>query len=225
MFTLADVIQSHLKEKLDSLYTVLPGYVEAVKVVDGGGTVVDVQTGVNFLDRAGNAQKNAVIKDVPLVWPSSGGCYITTPIEIGDTVLIHFAMRNSAEWKNSGGDSPITPFLQRQHSVNDAFATPSMLPYGKAPKVDSEAVKIASTGTEIRILKDGTIELGEGATEAIIKGNAFKTYFDSLVQSVMAHTHTFVQAPAGTGVTDPSPDLVSLEPLPDDALSEVSKTK
>jgi hypothetical protein len=59
--------------------------------------------------------------------------------------------------------------------------------------------------TDKCVVDAGTIELGEGATESLIKGNAFKAIFDT-------HTH------AGAG----SPPLV---PLPPSVLSTVSKTK
>lgn len=223
MFTLSDVVESHIRKFLTNLYTCLPGFVVAVKELNGS-TVVDVQTGVNRVTEDGRAEMDAVLEEVPIVWPSSGGCYITTPIEVGDTVLIYFGMRSTSEWKNSAGNEPQTPFLTLSHNVNDAFAMPSMLPYGKAPIVDSEAVKIASTGTEIRILKDGTIELGEGATEAIIKGNAFKTWIDAEFNKILAHTHPVQVSPAtGTGAT--TGIVLSLTPMPETTLSEVSKTK
>ena len=59
--------------------------------------------------------------------------------------------------------------------------------------------------TDKCVVDAGTIELGEGATESLIKGDAFKTFFDT-------HTH------AGAG----SPPLV---PMPPAILSNVSKTK
>lgn len=216
---LEDVLQSNIEAALRNTYTTLPGYVTAVKDLNGS-TVVDVQIGINRVYESLRATTDDVIEDIPIVWPSASGCYITMPIEVGDTVLLHFSMRCAIEWKNSLGTEPQTPHLHRWHHINDAFATPSMLPYGASPKVDSEGVKVASGATEIRILKDGTIELGEGATERLIKGDSFLNQF-------LNHTHTYV-SPSGaalsSGVTTvlSTPDTL---PLWESNLSEVNKTK
>lgn len=216
---LYDTIASHVNAMKNQMFTSLPAVVLKVYEIDGGGTVVDCSLGVRYMTKDGLITEDAPLMGIPLVWPSAAGCYITFPIEAGDTVMVNFAMRDVSRWVN--GDGSVTdPFTRRLHNLSDAFAMPSMLPYGKAPKVDSEAVKIASTGTEIRILKDGTIELGEGATEAIIKGNAFKTYLDSVITSLISHTH-----PVSGATADVSPALAGLTPMPESTLSEVSKTK
>jgi hypothetical protein len=59
--------------------------------------------------------------------------------------------------------------------------------------------------TEKAVIDASTIELGEGATESVIKGDAFKKLFD-------AHTHPAVGAP---------PTI----PLPSGVLSKTTKTK
>lgn len=73
---------------------------------------------------------------------------------------------------------------------------------GKINIVSTASVNVT---TEKCVVDAGTIELGEGATESLIKGDAFKAIFDT-------HTH------AGAG----SPPLV---PLPPSVLSKISKTK
>lgn len=223
--SLFDAIDSHIKATLQQLYTALPGNIVKVKERDGG-TVVDIKLGVNRILNDGRVFEEEVIYDVPLIWPSANGCYITMPVEEGDTVLVYFAMRACPEWKNGDGGVK-TPSLKRLHDRNDAFAVPAMLPYRVAPKVDSDAVRISSEGTEIRILKGGTIELGEGATERLIKGDTFKTLFNSLLAALSEHTHPVSGAVAGvstnlsTAITSSFPGNV----LPDNVLSEVSKTK
>lgn len=229
---LSEVLESNINAALRSTYTTLPGYVTAVKELDGS-TVVDVQIGINRVYESLRATKEDVIEDIPIVWPSASGCYITMPIEVGDTVLLHFSMRCAIEWKNSLGNETQTPFLQRWHSVNDAFATPSMLPYGSSPKVDSEGVKVASGTTEIRILKDGTIELGEGATERLIKGDTF-------LSQLIDHSHGYLDVSGNfqstTTTLSPGRDVpptfgTPSPPVPDivtdweSNLSEVNKTK
>lgn len=225
MSALFDAIDSHVQAAIRSMYTCLPGKVLVVKE-QNGSTVVDVEIGIARVLEDDRSFYEPVIYDVPLVWPSSSGCYITTPIVEGDTVLLYFSMRAASEWKNGGGEFQV-PFSKRLHNLNDAFATPSMLPYGLSPNVDSEAVRVSSGATEIRILKDGTIELGEGATEQLLKGNAFKTLFDTLLSALSTHTHPVSGSTAAASV-DLSAAITSSFPgnkLPTTVLSEVSKTK
>lgn len=168
-----------------------------------------------------------VLYDVPVVWPQGGKSYITFPLKVGDNVAIHFSMRNMMEWKNSGGVDPQTPVRRSLHSLNNAFVVPGLLPYSRGVEIDPDAVRIASDATEIRILEDGTIELGEGATEAIMKGTAFKGLFDQLLAVLLNHNH-----PVSGSTADPNPALAALatstfpgSKLPDTVLSTVSKTK
>lgn len=218
-------VQSIIDDNLDSAYTVLPGTITAISIRNGA-TVLSVQTGVSRVTEDNRAFEDPILDDVPIVWPSSGNCFITVPLEVGSTVLLHFAMRNCVEWKNGDGSEVYTPFMPRRFNQNDVFATPSMLPYSLSPEVDSEAVRISSGATEIRVLKDGTIELGEGATEALLKGTAFKTLFDSLLAALATHTHPVSGSTAAASV-DLNAAITSNFPgnaLPDNILSEVSKT-
>lgn len=167
--------------------------------------------------------------NVPIQWPSGGGCFITMPIAEGDNVTLHFTMRALTEWRNSNGQEPQTATDSRLHSLSDVFAVPCLYPYQKGIEVDPDAVNISSGATEIRILKDGTIELGNGATEKLLKG-------DDFISKFLPHTHTYIDSvgpPAvptpklTTGVTTVLSTPDTLE-VPADkwgpTLSEVSKT-
>ncbi len=223
--TQSDVINSHIKANNQALYTVLPGKVVAVKVKDGS-TVVDVQPLVNKRYEDGRVETENVLGGLPVVWPQGGGAYITFPLEVGDGVAIHFSMRNLMEWKGSDGSGIQTPVRGCLHSLNNAFVVPGLLPYSQGVEIDPDAARISSGATEIRVLKDGTIELGEGATDALLKGTAFKALFDSLLAALLTHTH-----PVSGSTAEASPALVALSTstfpgnaLPDTTLSTVSKT-
>jgi hypothetical protein len=68
--------------------------------------------------------------------------------------------------------------------------------------VSQEQVKVTSPKT---VIDSPVIELGEGAAEALIKGDTFKAFFD-------AHTH-------------PGPNTPPTVPIPSGVLSKTSKTK
>lgn len=216
----SEAIQSHLNAAMKDLYTTLPGKVTRV-YKQGKSTVVSVQPMINKVDTSGKVFLEPELDDVPIVWPSAGGCYFTLPIEAGDQVLLHFAMRSAISYKNSDGVDPQTPLTKRTHNVNDVFAVPSMLPYEVGTEVDSQAVRISSGATEIRIMKDGTIELGEGATERLIKGDAFKAFLDPILLLLSTHTH-----PVSGATASASAELAPMDvAIPENNLSDVSKTK
>lgn len=73
--------------------------------------------------------------------------------------------------------------------------------------ISSNATVTISGNTKV-IVSSSDVELGASATEAIIKGNAFKTYFD-------AHTHPTAVGPSGAPAV----------PMPTTTLSTVSKTE
>lgn len=228
----SEAIQSHLNSAMKDLYTTLPGKVTRV-YKQGKSTVVSVQPMINKVDTSGKVSLEPELDDVPIVWPSAGGCYFTLPIEAGDQVLLHFAMRSAISYKNSDGVDPQTPLTKRTHNVNDVFAVPSMLPYEVGTEVDSQAVRISSGATEIRIMKDGTIELGEGATERLIKGDTF-------LSQLIGHQHGYLDVSGNWQATTPTVTPTKVPPpiygtitppVPDtiveweDNLSDVSKTK
>jgi len=226
--SLSDVIQSHINATVDNLYTTMPGKITKIWK-KGSSTVVDVKPLLNNRARDGQVIEEDGLSGLPVVWPQGGNSYITFPLEVGDNVAIHFSMRNMMEWKNGDGVKPVTPVRRSLHSLNNAFVVPGLLPYSQGREIDSEAVRIASDATEIRILKDGTIELGEGATEAVLKGTAFKALFDTLLGALLNHTH-----PVSGNTAGPNPALVALSQptsdfpgskLPEEVLSTVSKTK
>ncbi len=224
MADLFDVIQSHVTEAMKDVYTSMPAKVVKVYEVEGT-TVVDVQPLINRIDTANYVDQEPVLQKVPLVWPSGGGFRFITPIKIGDNVLLHFSMKNIVNWKNSSGDAPTTPLDKRQHSLNDSFAVPCIYPTKKGFTAPTDALSIGSDDVEIRITKDGVIELGKGATERILKGDEFLAAF-------LSHTHTYVDS-VGAAATETSKlteGVTTVLSTPDEVsdwesnLSEVSKT-
>lgn len=218
MASFSEAVNSHIKSALKDLYTTMPGIVEKVYVVDGV-TVIDVQPALHWVSPDNRTFKEQVLKEVIVQWPSAGGCYITFPIEKGDSVMLHFAMKDCVDWKTGDGSAPVAPRTKRLHSVNDVFATPQVSTYRGGYEIDSEGVCIGSENVEVRILKDGTIELGKGATERLVKGDSFLSQF-------LSHTHTYSNAGTPT-LTTPVSTVLSVPDttgLWEDNLSDVSKT-
>lgn len=140
------------------LYTILPAYVLKIYEV-GGGSVVDVQIAVNFLDSRNRFQTHAPLTEIPLMFPSSSTCHITFPVKEGDTVLVYFSMRTASDFKGLSESLIQTPRLLRSHSINDAFAIPSMIQPLRAPVMDTEAVVVKTPEATVRIAENGSVEV------------------------------------------------------------------
>lgn len=221
--SLEQVIIAQIEDYLENIHTSVPAYV--VRVRDNkGATTLDVQIGISKKLNNGNSLVDEVIEDIPVKWFGGNGFYMTYDIQEGDEVYLHFSMRNALRWKESVGNSVKDAPTVRSHALNDAFATPCYTTYDSSPKVESEALTLGSVETEVLIKKDGTIELGKGATEKLIKGDAF-------LEKFLSHTHTYTPPSTETpllttGVTtEISIQDTIVNAAWEKTLSEVSKTK
>lgn len=77
------------------------------------------------------------------------------------------------------------------------------------------------------------VDLGEGATERVVLGDTFKTYLDAQLSKINtfwtavfnAHKHTGVTTGMGTSGTPDTTQTDSLDSVPDNALSDLAKSK
>lgn len=174
-----EMVQSHIKEALSYLYTSLPAVVTAVEV-KGNSTVVNAQPLISRVSQEGYVDNEPILEGILVQWPEGGGFRITCPIEVGDTVMLHFTMRGAMELKNSDGAAPVVSAEKRLHSLPDAFAVPTKLTYSSGKEIDPDAMAMGSDTMEIRITKEGTIELGRGAVEKLVLGDTFLALYNAL---------------------------------------------
>jgi hypothetical protein len=191
--TLSETITNHINTALGQIYTSMPAKVVKVYLRDGA-TVVDVQPMLNMRFKDGSVIQEPPLGGVIVKWPSAGGCYITCPIVIGDTVDLNFSMRAATEHKNSDGKEPQTANSKRLHNMNDAYATPCATVYEKGHEVDPEALVLSSKAIEIRITNEGIIELGKDAVESLVLGDTFLALFNN-------HIHPTGVGPSGVTTT------------------------
>ena len=220
--SLKDVIIDNIAAARANIYTSIPAIV--TKVYDEGNTtVVDANLAISRVGMMDDYGITTVTR-VPLMFPKSGGCSVTLPIVVGNEVMLHFAMRDSGEWRYSGGKKPVLASSNAVQDVSDAYATPTTTTYSTGSKIDPDAVVIDSGETKIRILKNGNIELGGNASEQLVLGNKFMTLYNEMVSLVKSHTHVVPQSPSGTQVAPESPDLAVLKSMTTSQLSSTNKT-
>lgn len=96
-------------------------------------------------DSAGNTVSNTLplLVDVPVVFPSGGGCHMTFPIVAGDEVLVIFGDRCMDFWWQSGGVQE--PVDQRMHDLSDGYAIPCLRSCARAiGAVSTDSVQLRS---------------------------------------------------------------------------------
>jgi hypothetical protein len=103
------------------LWTALPGIVQSF---DPAAMTVVVQPAIRgqTMDSTGAKSSTALplLPDVPVVFPSGGGCTLTFPIQQGDECLVIFASRCIDAWWQSGGVQEQAE--KRMHDLSDGFA-------------------------------------------------------------------------------------------------------
>jgi len=105
------------------MWSALPAVVVSFDPETCTSVVQPAVGGVRYdADGAPTATTLPVISDVPVVFPTAGGCALTLPVRAGDEVLLVFSSRPIDSWWQSGGVQ--RPAGARMHDLADAFAIP-----------------------------------------------------------------------------------------------------
>lgn len=143
------------------IWSALPGIIQSF---DPGAMTVVVQPTIQALwrDPLGNEtwKTMPLCLDVPVIFPSGGGCSITFPLQEGDECLLIFASRCIDAWWQSGGVG--VQAEMRMHDLSDGFCLPG-------PRSKPRALSgISMTALQIRA-DDGSafVEVGVAAPHPI----------------------------------------------------------
>lgn len=155
-YTLSKAMEFVVQERLRaSIHTMIPGKVEAYDPATKRARILPALYRV-YTDRP--MQARAILLDVPVITPSTGGVMVFHPIKVGDMMAVLFSERGLEEFKKRWDVSEPTP----GHYFEDAVATPWGIE--TISPVDTEAFCIQSADGNTYIkLKDGLIEMKCGA--------------------------------------------------------------
>ena len=133
-----------------------------------------------------------LLGDVPVVFPSAGGLYLTLPITQGDEILVVFASRCIDAWWQSGGIQ--MPLEMRMHDLSDGFAIPGprSLPNAISNISTTSAQLRNAAGTSyIELTQSGAINLvspeGVNITGNLIVSGEVTGGADSIPLSTHVH--------------------------------------
>jgi hypothetical protein len=126
------------------------------------------------------------IANVPVAFPSGGGCSITWPLVAGDTVYLVIADSSIDEWKATGNQENL-PADVRRFDLTDAVAIPALRPFARSiPATGWSSTGIVIEGLDIR--------LGSSAASDFVA-------LAGLVAAELAKIRTAFNAHLHTGVT------------------------
>lgn len=96
--TLSDVLKIAFKDFRKTIYTAMPGIIEAY---DPATKRASIQPALRTAFRDGEYGSLPILPNVPVVLPSGGGFSISFPLQKGDPVLIVFCQRGISLFKKT----------------------------------------------------------------------------------------------------------------------------
>lgn len=176
------IIQSHI----DNLETQLNTHIPAkVLSFNSEGQTITVEPVIYEAYSDAISSKPPVIEDVPVIFNGAGGGVLTFPIKEGDEVLLAFSQRDIDAWWDTG-ESGI-PDTQHYHDYNDGIALLGLKSKGNSVNASTEDIQLrfeddngeissitlgadksiillSNSGSEIKQLSDGNIEITSAGT-------------------------------------------------------------
>lgn len=212
----ADALSEDIRARVRTL---IPATILTYTDIPPLGPVATVQVTRMGASTTGQPFPYPPFKNCPVLWPRAGGMAIWGTLFPGDEVMLGIADRSMDEFLARPPLSPPLPqSSKRMHNLSDAVvflglsstanALPPALNTFTVGREDGTAtMKFTITGPGEVTIEATTIKLGTLAAESLVKGDAFKTFFN-------AHVH----GAAGT------PPTLPMDPVPGTHLSLKVKT-
>lgn len=171
------------------IQTSFPGIITAYNVAQNTVTVQPIIQGVKYNSNGITAENVSLplLLDCPILYPSSGGVTITTPIAVNDECVVFFSSRCiDAFWELSGlSNGRVTPRPQlelRMHDLSDGYIIPCRI------SQPMQINNISTSQLEIRS-NDGNAIISINPTTHVININSTGTI------NVTSSGNTTIHAP------------------------------
>lgn len=181
-----ELMNASFEYQTNNFYTAMPGVVVVVRN-NLEQLSVDVQPSVNIRNYDGTTETRPVVLNVPVQMPSSSTAALTFPVNVGDPVLLVYAMRSLDTWKRGSG-TPLVPNDLRKFDKRDCIAIPGIWPFGRS--VNNPAVRIwqhdtgdlviannlgSPTENEVRLKSSGDVQVNTNQNVFVVCNNATVT--------------------------------------------------
>jgi hypothetical protein len=127
---LEPILRNFFSNKMSEMNYCLPARIENVQNLKEGRVDVKPLYIPRYIDNT--YSELPVIKNVPIVFPSSNKSGTVFPVEQGDTVLLIFAQCNIDNFKG-GSVEPYSTAFDRKFDINDAIALVGFSPFNINP--------------------------------------------------------------------------------------------
>jgi hypothetical protein len=150
-----EFLEAFQKKISTSLNVCLPGIIESY---DFKTQKANVKIDSKRIEDNDELTDYPVISSVPIIMPSSGGAYITMPVQVGDSCIVFFADKDISNWLN--GLSNQKPETKRIHSLSDAVAIMGLHQFTKPIPIENNVdLNIHHANTTIKIKENGDVEI------------------------------------------------------------------
>ena len=171
---LEPILRNFFSNKMSEMNYCLPARIENVQNLKEGRVDVKPLYIPRYIDNT--YSELPVIKNVPIVFPSSNKSGTVFPVEQGDTVLLIFAQCNIDNFKG-GSVEPYSTVFDRKFDINDAIALVGFSPFNINPINTEKHEKDYELGdvslfnnlgkdneNKINVKKDGTVKIDASST-------------------------------------------------------------
>lgn len=199
-----ECIKNLITSYISTINTAFPAVVTAV---DSVKYTVDVKSAIWFYNVDDNKPFQILIQQVPLVFPSGGNFILTTPVTVGDNILLVISQKSIEEFLTNGANT--IDKSQRKFNVSDAIAISGLKPWNNLP-----SDPLSTTSIDIKTLdgasyiKMSTSEITIKSTNININGNVTVTGSIDATTDVIAdgiHLKTHVHGGVTSGGDDTLP--------------------
>ena len=209
--SLQEALVASFESQMNNVFTAIPCIVVAIRN-NLEGQEVDIQPSINQRLKDGTVKERPPILGVPVSFQVSRTAGFTFPINVGDTGLAVFSMRNLDAWKASTG-RPSTPLNFAKMDKGDAVFIPGIQPPSVAvndpqkrfwPHSTLDAVLVNNIGTsqenEVRLKASGDVIINTQQNVEVNCNNATVT-----AQADITMTCANFSLDASTSITVTSP--------------------
>jgi hypothetical protein len=148
-------LEAWQKKVSTSLNVCMPGIIESY---DFKTQKANIKIDSKRIEDNDQLTEYPVISGVPIIMPSSGGAYISMPVEVGDSCLVLFTDKDISNWLN--GLSNQKPETKRIHSLSDGVAIMGLKPFTKSNNIENNNdLCIHYKNTTIKIKDNSDVEI------------------------------------------------------------------
>jgi hypothetical protein len=183
-----DVLDSFVRSRLERVHTALPG--EIVSYDGHSERKAEVKPRITFVNQSGVEVALPSIKNVPVIFPSSGSSDLLFPLGAGDGCIILFSEGSLGNFLKS--TRVVKPESEDRFSLTDAICIPGLWSFEAVPNAPDRSTSTYLRRGDGEIEIDATTKFGVRNTSTDLKSELDKIYgfFGDIADAVSSWVDT-----------------------------------